>query len=868
VSRWRPALRVARRTARRHPGRTALVAALVAAPVLGTAFLSTAYRTASLTADTQVTRAMGAADATVQVTEFARIEPQGTAYAFSDTIRRRTGPAPDPAALLPAGSRLVAVPSSRSVTFTTADRTTVTTGRELDTRDPVTAGLLAVRSGRLAAAAGEVTLSPALARRLGVGIGDEVRPSGAPAARVVGLVADPGCRSCQLAVGLPGWTGTAPEADRPGNADQLVALPAGADPVALRQRLAEVGVLLVPRDARLHPERWGQPADGGGDTTLLAIAVIVAGIGLLEVILLAGTAFAVAARRQVRDSALVLANGGRRSDVRLMLLAQGGVLGALGAATGLVLGVVAVRAAWGPLQRLTNVDFGGLVVSPRDLALTGVVGFAAGVAAAVVPAFGAARVPVVAALAGRYGRPARAHRPAAAAAVVAVAGLVLAGLVAWRWATARRGGDPGGLVYPVGMLVGFGLTMVAMTVLAPSLVGLAGRLAGRLPLTGRLALRDAARHRHRTGPAVGAVMVAVAGAVAVAFAVAAVDRSDRDAYTPELPYGWASAYVTGDPATSSDDPRFTAIRAAAAYLPVAEVVPVAMASVPPAGGRDAGYASWTNDRTGDGCSSSFGSAAIGPAAARLVTGSRAGEAEAALARGRAVLTDPCLLRPDGTAVLQVQAGYDPDQPNVQPPSREVTVPAVLLPGVGGATLPGGVLPAAVATRLGLAPSIGQVVLATTRAPTDAEEDRTRAALGDLASVLQVERGYGAPYLPGFVALMGGAGLVTLAGVAISVSLSAAEGRADLATLAAIGAPPRRRRLLAMAQAALVAGLGVGLGLLLGAAIGTTVMNGLDGYPNVVPWTTLLVVGVGVPLLGVALVGLLTRSRLPMVRRLG
>ena len=38
-----------------------------------------------------------------------------------------------------------------------------------------------------------------------------------------------------------------------------------------------------------------------------------------------------------------------------------------------------------------------------------------------------------------------------------------------------------------------------------------------------------------------------------------------------------------------------------------------------------------------------------------------------------------------------------------------------------------------------------------------------------------------------------AAFVTLVGVAISVALSAAEGRADLATLAAVGAPPRRRR---------------------------------------------------------------------------
>ena len=50
--------------------------------------------------------------------------------------------------------------------------------------------------------------------------------------------------------------------------------------------------------------------------------------------------------------------------------------------------------------------------------------------------------------------------------------------------------------------------------------------------------------------------------------------------------------------------------------------------------------------------------------------------------------------------------------------------------------------------------------------------------------------------------------------------------------------------------------------------GSTVMSGLTTYPLVVPWLTVLVVDAGVPVLGVVAVGLLTRSRLPMVRRIG
>jgi putative ABC transport system permease protein len=65
--------------------------------------------------------------------------------------------------------------------------------------------------------------------------------------------------------------------------------------------------------------------------------VVVAGLALLEVVLLAGPAFAVSARRRQRQLALVAANGGTPAHVRRMVLADGVVLGLAGAVLGLVL---------------------------------------------------------------------------------------------------------------------------------------------------------------------------------------------------------------------------------------------------------------------------------------------------------------------------------------------------------------------------------------------------------------------------------------------------------------------------------------------------------------------------------------------------
>jgi putative ABC transport system permease protein len=111
-----------------------------------------------------------------------------------------------------------------------------------------------------------------------------------------------------------------------------------------------------------------------------------------------------------------------------------------------------------------------------------------------------------------------------------------------------------------------------------------------------------------------------------------------------------------------------------------------------------------------------------------------------------------------------------------------------------------------------------------------------------------------------------AAIVTLAGVAISVSLAAAEGRADLATLAAVGAAPRRRRALVAAQALLVGGLGAVLGLVFGTYV-ALITQSLTGAPDlVVPWANLALTGLVVPLVAVAVAAACTPSRLPLVRR--
>ena len=72
-------------------------------------------------------------------------------------------------------------------------------------------------------------------------------------------------------------------------------------------------------------------------------------------------------------------------------------------------------------------------------------------------------------------------------------------------------------------------------VLAPAAIAALASPAGRMPLSLRLAMRDAARHRHRTGPATSAIAVAVAGSVVLAFLSVGNLRAEELRYVPALP---------------------------------------------------------------------------------------------------------------------------------------------------------------------------------------------------------------------------------------------------------------------------------------------------------------------------------------------
>jgi putative ABC transport system permease protein len=501
------------------------------------------------------------------------------------------------------------------------------------------------------------------------------------------------------------------------------------------------------------------------------------------------------------------------------------------------------------------------------LSLAGIaaLGLLAGLAAAIVPAVSAGRQTPLAALSGRFaavGGVVRLRKPAIGLVVMGVISTIIGSIWMSRALeeaqrqVAEQGDQYRATATPTGpialVLLGITATIVGLVWMLPNLVAKLAGFARFLPLSGRLALRDAARHRHRTGPAAAAIMMSVGATAAIAFAISNSIAADAEDYVPESIHGdailrFSPGGVTYSPAT---------VKRVAAALPVEKTYEIGL--IVQKGEKQNGpytptLGVITPPTQGQ---SGYNLLAIDPAYIARFPGYGPHAAEA-LHAGKIVLPSPIGIK-DGTVVLS----SDGDPGN----KSAVTYPAASVPSAPKTAQlsTSAVISPAAARRLGTTDPY-LVMYQLKREPTDDELAAVARLLGH-DDLLTVEKGYQSPARLWFLGLMGAATIVTLLGVAISVSLSAAEGRADLATLAAIGAPPRRRRGLAAAQAWLLGELGCLLGVGVGALYGYTAHAAFGSPHFMIPWREIGGIVIVVPLFAGLLAWLLTRSRLPMVSR--
>jgi putative ABC transport system permease protein len=871
MSAWRPALRIARRGVKRNLGRSILIAALIAIPVAGASLVDVLARTLSDHAR-QAELNLGAADAQIGggMFKLRRSPAPGTASHDADFKQ-----------YLPKGTRIVPAPTSKPIVLARDGNTITLTdpdapplpgaaGRveifgqssvtlvSADPREPMHRQASRVSEGRAPRNATEVLVTKHLADRLKITLGTKIATQGKPLT-VTGLSTSPFCLTCDQVVALP---------DREQEPIAfLVDVPDGTDEAALWRTLNDHKISLYTR----AQGDYGEPPSGD-ELRAAALVTLIAGFGLLEVILLAGTAFAVGARRQVRTLGLVAASGGEPQDVRRIVLAEGVVLGLLGALVGAVLGsagAVLLHPVW---ERLDDAEITHFVFKPIDLAIAILIGTLAGVAAAAAPAIGAARMKPVDALAGRFRITTAQSRRTPLIGLGLLAAGALAGLLgnqllsgsfrAYEQALAKVK-ETGGVrpeaasTGPVVMvLLGAVLLVAAVVTLAPTVIGRLAKAGAQLPVASRLAVRDAARHRHRTGPTTSAIAVAVAGSVVIACVAAASNRAEQLKHVADLPPHTL--------AIESGSTTQVAAKAAATGLPGAKVV---TPTLPLADKDEAAPPGMPVEETRGlmaepscdtpPCEVVGGPLAMGDAAglaAATLTGADAEQARKQLEAGRVVFFGAP--GTGGETTLDIHAG-----------PQQYRLPGYVIehPSAYGA-LPVGLVPASVATRQGWEIKPGRAFVSYS----------AKATAPQVEAALQRAQAKGAyahidtpPEVPGNTILLIvviGAAFVTLAGAAISIALSSAEGRADLATLAAVGAAPRRRRALAASQAVLIAGVGCALGVVIGTFVAYTLRSTTGAPGFVVPWANLAATAIVVPLLATAVAALFTPSRLPLVRR--
>ncbi|MET8349426.1 FtsX-like permease family protein [Micromonospora sp. NPDC005206] len=897
IGSWRAALRIARRESRRARRRTALVLAMIALPVLVLTFLAVSYDMAELTPQERVDRRLGVADAELRWLADTSIEQDAwgdnwSAHESEHTSGRRVATTSEVAALLGPGSRVTEMRGPLSLTVRGPVRDEDVEGRVLDLTDPLARGLVRFQAGRTPRQPGEVAVSPAAFRRLDLRLGAAMATAdGTRVYTVVGVVEFPDDLGPVVAL----HPAAVPRTEPGPPSTWLVDVPGAAD-AAMVSRLNERGFLVVPHHPTgptTQPSRGWPGFIGPADAADLSTGVLIAGLGLLEVVLLVGPAFAVGVRRRRRDLALVAVAGGDAAQLRRVVLADGVVLGVLGAAAGLLLGVGAAFAGR-PLveQYVFGARFGGYRCWPSALVVLGGVAVLAGVLAALAPAWTAARQDVIAGLAGRRTPPATRARWLVLGLTLVVGGAALAAFGATQTS-------------PAVILTGLILGELGLVCCTPTLIGALARLGRVLPLAPRIALRDASRNRAAAAPAICAVMAAVASSVALGGYLASDGAREARAYQPMLPTG----HVLVSPAepTRESGPTLAQVTTAArAQLDAAAVAPVQMAACQPAA-TPGGYCYVEPElpperacpwRPGDALSEAerrqaradprcvappgdhYGSY-VQPlvddgSALPLLTGADPAETAAATAvlrAGGAVVTDPRYLH-DGRVTVRVnRVEMEADRPAV----TTGELPAYALSAAVGQ--PSLLLSPPAARRLGLIGSPSGWVIGTPKPPDVHRQKRFTAALQSFGTFsLSVEQG-AAPRdnSPLLLLLAAAAGLITVGAAGIATALAAAEGRAELSTLAAVGAAPAVRRLLAICQAGIIAGLGSVLGIVAGLGTAAIVLLSVnrqyatawpvrEPYPFLVPWPALGVL-VLVPVVAMLGAGLFTRARLPIERRL-
>jgi putative ABC transport system permease protein len=381
--------------------------------------------------------------------------------------------------------------------------------------------MLSLISGSYPTGPGQAAVTNGVASAFNLKIGDTWHPGGT-ARRVVGIVQNPQSLLDEFALVAPGQV-TSPT-------QVTVLFDAGGASTASFGPNVHIP---TPSANTLNPE-----------TIVLALDTV----GMILIALVGVAGFTVLAQRRLRSIGMLGAVGATDKDIRLVVRANGAVVGAVGAVIGVALGLVAWLAYRPRLESSAHHLIGTFQLPWLVIGVSMALAVVATLFAASLPARAITRIPIVAALSGRPAPPKQVHRSAVPGVIL----LVVAFLLFTIGGSSSGGGGAGPVV------LGFVVLIAAVILLAPLCLALLGRLGRRAPIAVRLALRDLSRYRARSASALAAISLGVLIAVVISVVAAGRYGNVLDYAGPNLasnqlvvstPYGPAGS---GNPDNAGD----------------------------------------------------------------------------------------------------------------------------------------------------------------------------------------------------------------------------------------------------------------------------------------------------------------------------
>ena len=671
--------------------------------------------------------------------------------------------------------------------------------------------MLSLVSGHFPTGASQVAVTSGVASDFGLRIGSVWHQDGT-ARRVVGIVQNPQSLLDEFALVAPG------QVHHPTQVTVLFD-GSGRPPAIVAHTITAAGSQ-TPANV-VNPES-------------ISVAGLV--VGMLLIALVAVGGFTVLAQRRLRSLGMLASTGATDRHVRLVVLANGAVVGIAGAVLGLVLGLAGWLAYRPELEQSAHHLIGMFALPWGVIVLALLLAVVAAIFAAWLPARAITKVPIVTALSGRPAPPKRVHRSAIPGLILLVIAFILFG-----WSGASGNGNSGLPKLALGLVV----LIVAVILLAPFCLAVLARLGRRTPISVRLALRDLSRYRARSGSALAAISIGILIAVIISVVSAARFANVLDYAGPNLasnqliiytPNGQGGGPNGPGPSTAPSSIRSLSAKAHAIATDLGSRDVIELQSTDANLEHSGGGRQWSGPLyvATPQLLHAFGitSSEYSPTADILTT--------------RPGLSGLSKMRLDYGS----QKGPGPNGHSVaSPPIQEVSA----LPS--GTSAPNTVITEHAVRTLGLQTGPGSVAgwLIQTANPLTSAQIHN-AQLAAAAANMTVETRNSIPTSATIVDWATVFGIVlALAILAMSVGLIRSEAASDLRTLAATGASGTTRRNLTAATAGALGFTGAVLGTV-GGYIGTagwfrtnSLNGGLTAIFTTVPVTNLLIILIGMPL---------------------